>query len=73
LFSKMSSPEEKTLEEASSPIARKHSGLAVPFVTLSLKKGNGGGGRLIYKEFLVDERKLSSMIVPVAMSTPKMH
>ncbi len=56
--------EQSTLEETSSPIARKNSGLAVSFVTPSLKKGNGGGDRFIDEDLFVDERKPSSMTVP---------
>jgi hypothetical protein len=66
--------EQNTPEESSFPIARKHSGfLTVSSVTPSPKKGNGGGDRVIDKELFVDERKLSSVMVPDAMSTPKMH
>ncbi len=65
MFSNMSLLEEQsTLEEASSPIARKNSGLAVTFVTTSLKKGDGGGDRFIGEDLFVDERKPSSTTVP---------
>jgi hypothetical protein len=60
----MSLPEEQsTLEEVSSPIAWKNSGLAVSSVTPSLKKGNSGGDQFIDEDLFVDERKLSSMTV----------
>jgi hypothetical protein len=64
----MSLPEEhSTLEEASPPIARKNSGLAVSSVTPSLIKGNGGGDQFLDENLFVDERTPSSMTVP------KMH
>jgi hypothetical protein len=63
----MSWPEEQsTLEEVSSPIARKNSGMAVSSASPSPKKAIGGD-RLIDEDIFVDERKLSSMTVP------KMH
>jgi hypothetical protein len=65
--------EKNTQEVASLPIARKHLGLVVPPVTPSPKKGNSGGDRFIEEANFVDERKLSSMACPVAMSIPKMH
>jgi hypothetical protein len=68
LFSNTSLPEEQsTLEEASSPIARKNSGLAVSSVTPSPRKGNGDGDQFIDEDLFVNERKPSSMTVP------KMH
>jgi hypothetical protein len=42
-------------------------------VTPSLKKGNGGRDRFIDDVLFIDERKPSSMTVPVATSIPKMH
>ncbi len=64
--------EKYTQEETSLPIATKHSSLVVPPVTPSPKKGNGRGDRFIDEALFMDERKPSSMTVPVAMSIPKM-
>ncbi len=47
--------------------------MVVPPVTPSSKKGNGGSDRFIDKALFMDDRKLSSMTVPVAMPIPKMH
>ncbi len=73
MFSNMSSPEKNTQQAASLPIARKHLDLVVPPMTPSSKKGNGGGDRFIDKALFMDDRKLSSMTVPVAMPIPKTH
>jgi hypothetical protein len=52
---------------------RRYSGLAVPFVIPIPKKSNGGSDRFTDLGIFEDKRKLSSMTVPVAMLTPKMH
>ncbi len=43
------------------------------FFDTKSKKVNGGGDRFIDEELFIDEKKLSSMTVPDAMLTPKMH
>jgi hypothetical protein len=64
----MSLPEkDKTPEEPSLPIARKHLSLEIPPVTPSPKKVDVNGYRFITDNSFMDERKPSSTTVPVTI------